>query len=75
MLEQVAQGHCGVSIFRDMQNCVRNSPGQHDLVDSALIGVVGLETSRDSFQPQLSCDSVMFNKDKSRATEGQQVYS
>jgi len=75
MLEQVAQGDCGVFILRDMQNHVRSDPGQPDLVDSALIDVVGIQTSRDVFQPQLCCDSALFNKDKSGATEGQQVYS
>lgn len=73
-MEQVAQGNCDVSILRDMQNHVRNSPGRPDLVDSALIGMVGAETPRDPSHPHLSCDPLMFDQGVIGATEGKQVY-
>lgn len=45
ILEQDARGDCGVSILRNMQKPVRNSPVQPDPLDSPLVGVIGLETS------------------------------
>lgn len=73
ILEGVSWGDCGVSVLRNMQNPVRNSPGQPDPLDSPLTGVIGFEISRDPIQPRVSCDSFTFNKDKSGGTEGQQV--
>ena len=55
-LAQVAQGGCGDSILRDIQKTFGHGPGQ--LSPGGLAWGLDQMTSRGTFQPQPSCDSV-----------------
>jgi len=59
-LEQVATRSCGVSIHEDIQNLTGHSPEQSALADPVWAEALDETVSRDAFQPQLFCDSVIL---------------
>ena len=54
----LAQGGCGVSIFRAIQKPSEHGLGQPALGGPAWAGALDKMTSRGAFQPQSFCDSV-----------------
>ena len=59
-LEQAAQGGCGVSLPRDIQDPPGRGPVQPAVGDPAWAGGLDWVTHRGPFQPLLFCDSVIL---------------
>ena len=60
VLEQAAQGGCGVSFSGDSQDPPGRGPVQPAVGDPALAGGLDWMTHRGPFQPRIFCDSVIM---------------